>query len=86
MKCLFIQGNSSYAYLGYFYSALHTLKFLLYVPVFMPVQQYILCTAKTAQCSVRIIGALEYVHEMGRISHRELNRHPWISQVHYYEG
>jgi hypothetical protein len=27
----------------------------------MPVQQYILCTAKTAQCSVRIIGALEYL-------------------------
>ena len=40
--------------------SLHTLKFLLYVPVLMPVRQYILCTAKTAQCSVRIIGALEY--------------------------
>ena len=26
----------------------------------MPVRQYILCTAKTAQCSVRIIGTLEY--------------------------
>ena len=26
----------------------------------MPVWQYILCTAKTAQCPVRIIGALEY--------------------------
>ena len=38
-----------------------TLKFLLYVLVLMPVRQYILYTAKTAQCSVRIIGALEYV-------------------------
>ena len=35
----------------------HTLKFLLYVPVLMPVRQYILCTAKTAQCSICIIGS-----------------------------
>ena len=26
----------------------------------MPARQYLLCTAKTAQCPVRIIGALEY--------------------------
>ena len=32
-------------------------------PVRMPVGQYIECTAKTAECPVHIIGALEYVGE-----------------------
>ena len=48
---------------GAFLKQIPTLKFLLYVPVCMPVWQYILCTAKTAQCPVCIIGALEYVLE-----------------------
>ena len=46
---------------GAFLKQIPTLKFLLYVPVRMPVRQYILCTAKTAQIQVRIIGALEYL-------------------------
>ena len=41
-----------------------TLKFLLYVPVHMPVRQLgstYLCTAKLSLCTVRIIGTLEYL-------------------------
>jgi hypothetical protein len=37
----------------------HNFMFLLLV--LMPVRQYMLCTAKTAQKPVRIIGALEYL-------------------------
>ena len=36
--------------------------FLLYVPVRMLVRRYILYTAKTAQCSVPVIAALEYLY------------------------
>ena len=53
-------NGNVYVRLRFFFS-ISTLKFLLYVPVRMPVRQYILCTAKTAQCPVRIIGALEYL-------------------------
>ena len=63
---------------------MRTLKCLLYVPVRMPVLQYMLCTVKLALRTVRIIGALEYyilaITELLEVTpnHRIL---PWLATI-----